>query len=181
MLTQDLRPQEHLSEEPHSGFMFPAQRVWMPLLLQLLSEPPMLSQASGAIDPGSLRTDRQGNKMPTSGCLATLPIWLGAISSTSTTGNRSLAQATGSFGTVCQERDLIPASKCLTVPQRAHTSRPVPFSALFILFGCLQKAGEPPGFLGVNMALGGEDLKTQGIQILGFPDESTTKVAQGRF
>lgn len=48
---------------------------WMPLLLQRLSLPLVLRQASGTIIPGSLKTDRPGNEMPTSRSLAILPMW----------------------------------------------------------------------------------------------------------
>lgn len=51
-----------------------------PPLFQLLSLLPVLRQANGTINPGSLKTNRQENEMFTSGCQATFAVWFRDIS-----------------------------------------------------------------------------------------------------
>ena len=62
---------------------------WMPLPSQLLSLPSVLRQASGTIDPGSSKTNRQGNKCPPAAAQPHFPYGSEMLAWTSISGNKS--------------------------------------------------------------------------------------------
>ena len=111
---------------------------WMPLLLQRLSLPLVLRQASGTIIPGSLKTDRPGNEMPTSRSLATLPMWFRDIGMHINFSEQE--PWLGSQLLWCW----VPGNQdppCLSgpwlLPQREHSPHPDSVSAFFCLLNAL--------------------------------------------